>query len=195
MLFDSKGQKDIDISGSNSKVIAGDDNSISEHHHHTYFRQTKLSKLFDRLSIEFSNNTTVSKIHDDLKRYQTQRDTIGLKQKLIDGKVQFLYDDAVWLKQEYAKKLTKFALYGPAQEIHAFLLSIVIEKFRNNVYPMILDGATNTEIMKYISENIVNQVLAIISEEGCNDIMGLCSADIEGMVYYLTGVCHIKWKL
>lgn len=195
MLFDSREQKDIDISGPNSKVVGGDDNSVSEQHYHTYFRQTKLSKLFERLSIEFSNNTTVSKIHDDLKRYQTERDTIGLKQKLIDGKVEFLYDDAVWLKQEYAKKLTKFALYGPAQEIHAFLLSIVIEKFRNNVYPMILEGATNKEIMKYISENIVAQVLTIISEEGCNDIMGLCSTDIEGMVYYLTGVCHIKWKL
>lgn len=192
-MFDTNEQKNIEIPGSNSKVVGGDD--YSETHIHSQIQQTKLSALFDRLNKEFVENSTVNDIHEDLLRFQTERDAVGLQRKLDDGNVQYLYDDAVWLKQEYAKKLTKFALFEPAQQIHAFLLAIVIEKFRNNIYPMFRDSKSHAEIMKCISENIVDPILNIIRQEGCNDVMGLCSTDIEGMVYYLTGLCHIKWKV
>jgi hypothetical protein len=37
--------------------------------------------------------------------------------------------------------------------------------------------------------------MSLIESEGCNDIMGLSSTEIEGMFHYLTGNCHINWKL
>jgi hypothetical protein len=182
----------IIISGSESKVVGGNDNS-NQHTHHHYAKQTKLSKLFDRLDQEFNNNKVIDLINDDLQRYITPRDPVDLEQKLMDAGKDYLYDDAIWLKQEYAKKLRKYVLYEPAQQIHAFLLSIVIEKFRNIIYPMFREKKSDADIMMVVSDQIVKPILKTISEEGCNDIMGLCSADIEGMVYYLTGRCHLKW--
>jgi hypothetical protein len=193
MFGNSSRQEGIEISGPHSKVVAGNDNS-NEHVHHHYSKQTKLSSLFDRLNIEYNSDSKIDQINEDLQRYITPRDPVDLQQKLISGQKEYLYDDAVWLKQEYAKKLRKYVLYEPAQQIHAFLLSIVIEKFRNIVYPLIRELKSDSEIMKSISEHIISPILEIIREEGCNDIMGLCATDIEGMVYYLTGRCHIKWE-
>ena len=183
-------QEKIDISGHNSKVVGGDDHSTV---HHNYQKTSKLSKLFDRLNDEYNSEKQIDRINEDLQRYLDRRDTIGLEQKLIDANKEHLYEDAIWLKDQYARKLTKFQFFEPAQDIHAFLLSIVLEKFRNLIYPLIRDNKSDTELFKVISSDIINPLVSILQEEGCNDIMGLSSTDIEGMVYFLTGRCHIKW--
>lgn len=155
--------------------------------------KTKLANLFERLKEEFEDQNIVDGISDNLKKYQNDRDVIGLEQKLIDGGKQNQLDDAKWLKEEYYKKLTKFQFYEPAQEIHAFLLSVVHEKFRNLVRPKIEAGASNEEISTIISNEIITPIMTKIEEEGCDDIMGLSANDIDGMIFFLTGKCHIKW--
>lgn len=187
-------QKNIGIDGDENKIVAGDDNSTSNKHYHNYSKQTKLSKLFDRLNQEYNTDNRIDQINEDLQRYLTERDAIGLEQKLIDGGIDHLYDDALWLKEEYYKKLTKYVFFEPAQHIHAYLLAIVIEKFRNLIYPLIREGKSEAEIMKAVSENINTPLLSIIQDEGCNDVMGLSATDIDGMIYFLTGRCHIKWN-
>jgi len=187
-------QKGIEIDGDNSKVIGGDDNSTNKHYHN-YTKQTKLSSLFERLNQEYNADNRIDEINDDLNRYLLERDAVGLEQKLIDGNIAHLYEDAMWLKEEYSKKLTKYVFFEPAQHIHAYLLAIVIEKFRNLIYPLLREGKSEAEIMKAVSENINTPLLNIIREEGCNDIMGLSATDIDGMVFFLTGRCHIKWNI
>lgn len=187
-------QKDIGIDGDDNKVVAGDDNSTSNKHYHNYSKQTKLSRLFDRLNEEYNADNRIDEINEDLQRYLTERDAIGLEQKLIDGGIDHIYDDALWLKEEYYKKLTKYVFFEPAQQIHAYLLAIVIEKFRNLIYPLIREGKSEGEIMKAVSENINTPLLTLIQDEGCNDVMGLSAIDIDGMIYFLTGRCHLKWN-
>ena len=51
------------------------------------------------------------------------------------------------------------------------------------------------EFFQTISDNIVNPIMNLIQQEGCDDIMGLTSTEIEGMFHYLTGNCHINWTL
>ena len=184
-------QKGIDISGS-GKVVGGDDNSSN--HIHNYTKQTKLSNLFDKLKEVYNSDNKIDAIQDDLQRYLSERDVIGLEQKLINGDVSHLYEDAIWLKEEYNKKLHKYVFYEPAQHIHAYLLAIIIEKFRNLIYPLFREGKPQAEILKTISCEINDPLLKIICEEGCNDIMGLNSTDIDGMIFFLTGRCHIKWN-
>ncbi|HLS38651.1 MAG TPA: ABC-three component system protein [Sphingobacterium bovisgrunnientis] len=191
----SQTQKGIDIAGDNSKVVGGDDHSTTTHYHSYSKHTTKLSNLFDRLDQEYNSDNKIDEINDDLQRYLTERDTIGLEQKLLDGNIQHLYEDAMWLKEEYSKKLTKYVFFEPAQQIHAYLLAIVIEKFRNLIYPLFREGKSEAEIMKAVSENINTPLLDVIREEGCNDIMGLNATDIDGMIYFLTGRCHIKWNI
>lgn len=168
-------------------IVAGD--KITNN----FSRKTKLSSLFEKLKDEFDVDKKTDDISDNLKRFSEQRDTIGLEQKLIDGNRSYMLEDAAWYKQEYYKKLTRFQFFEPAQEIHAFLLSVVLEKFRNLIYPMIRSDKSDEEISKVISLEIIDPIVRTIQEEGCDDIMGLSAVDIEGMIYFLTGHCHIKW--
>jgi len=169
-------------------IVAGD-KLVTNH----VQKKTKLSSLFEKLKQSFGDGQTVKDESEDLKRYSIPRDTIGLEQKLINANLQHQLDDAAWLKEQYAKKLTKFQFYEHAQEIHAFFLGIVLEKFRNIVYPMIQNGNTELEVRKAISAELIEPIIQTIQAEGCDDIMGLSSTDIEGMIFYLTGQCHIKW--
>ncbi|KAA2241514.1 hypothetical protein F0L74_16595 [Chitinophaga agrisoli] len=184
------------VNQSGNKIGEGDlvaGNKHEENYHYHYAQKTKLSSLFEKLKEEFDGKKTIQEISDNLQRYSDARDTIGLEQKLVNGGRAHILEDAAWLKQEYFKKLTRFQFYETAQEIHAFLLGIVLEKFRNIVYPMIKDGASETDIAKTISEEIIKPIIEKIHNEGCDDVMGLSSTDIEGMIYFLTGKCHIKW--
>ena len=191
-MIEKRNLEHIDVSGSNGKVIGGDDNSQTNIHHS---KKGKLAHLFEKLKDKFEERDTISKVSDDLKRYKDERDRISIEQKLIDANREHLTDDFLWLKDQYFRKLTKFQFYEPAQEIHAFLLGVVSEKFRNIIYPLIRSGESEQIILLTMSEQITNPIVNLIQEEGCYDIMGLSATEIEGMIHFLTGQCHIKWKL
>lgn len=186
-------QKDIEINGDGNKVVMGNDNSQNYHNH--FGTKSKLSNLFDRLKETFENGDEVYKISEDLKRYTTIKDTLGLEEKLRLANKSHLFDDYSELKQEFNKKLTKYQYYEPAQDIFSYILAIVLEKYRNVIRPKIQNKEPEQQILLAISTEIVNPILTIIREEGCNDIIGLTSTEIEGMYHYLTGNCHIKWNL
>lgn len=194
-MFGDDVQKDINLNGTNNKVVNGDDSSVTN-----YFsgQSGKLGSLFLKLKDAFGNDNSsedLSAISENLKKYTDVRDTLGLEEKLRLANKEHLYDDFSWCKQEFNKKLIYYQNYEPAQEIFAFILAIVLERYRNLVKPMIREGSSEREILRTISDNIVNPIVILIQQEGCNDIMGLTSTEIEGMFHYLTGNCHINWAL
>ena len=185
-------QENIEIEGDNNKVIAGDDHSTTNI---IKSSNSKLASLFEKLKEKFENEDKITETSDNLKRYTNRRDTIGLEQKLKDADKSYLYIEFAWCKQEFHKKLLLYQNYEPAQEIFAFILAIVLEKSRNVINPMIREQQPESEILGKISSEITNPIMSLIESEGCNDIMGLSSTEIEGMFHYLTGNCHINWKL
>jgi hypothetical protein len=186
-------QENISQSGAGNKVIGGDDKSTNT----IYLSSTKgkLASLFEKLKDKFENEDSITQISENLKKYTDRRDTLGLEEKLKDADKTHLYEDFAWCKQEFYKKLVRYQNYEPAQEIFAFILAIVLERYRNIIKPMIRDGASETDILAKISNEITNPIVTLIQQEGCNDIMGLSATEIDGMFHYLTGNCHIKWKL
>jgi hypothetical protein len=194
-MFDKENQKNIEIDGHNNKVINGSDNSTNN-----YFsgNSGKLGSLFNRLKNVFDNGTNSEDlfvISENLKRYTDIKDTLGLEEKLKVADKSDLYEDFSWCKQEFNKKLVYYQNYEPAQEIFAFILAIVLERYRNVIKPMIRENCSEREILFTISDKIVNPIINLIQQEGCDDIIGLTSTEIEGMFHYLTGNCHINWSL
>ncbi|QSB28512.1 ABC-three component system protein [Flavobacterium sp. CLA17] len=194
-MFGSDGQKDINVNGTNNKIVNGDDSSVNN-----YFngQSGKLGSLFLKLKSAFNNENSsedLFMISENLKKYTDIRDTLGLEEKLRLANKEHLYDDFAWCKQEFNKKLIYYQNYEPAQEIFAFILAIVLERYRNLIKPMIREGSSEREILKTISDSIVNPIVFLIQQEGCDDIMGLTSTEIEGMFHYLTGNCHINWAI
>jgi hypothetical protein len=191
-MLNKTNQENIEIEGNHNKVIAGNDNSTTNI---VQSSNSKLTSLFKKLKEKFENDDKITTTSDNLKRYTNRRDTIGLEQKLKDAGKSYLYLDFAWCKQEFHKKLLLYQNYEPAQEIFAFILAIVLEKSRNVINPMIRENKPESEILGKISSEITNPIINLIESEGCYDIMGLSSTEIEGMFHYLTGNCHINWKL
>jgi hypothetical protein len=191
-MLNTTNQENIEIEGNNNKIIAGNDNSTTTI---ISSSNSKLASLFEKLKEKFENEDKIIETSDNLKRYTNRRDTIGLEQKLKDADKSYLYTEFAWCKQEFHKKLLLYQNYEPAQEIFAFILAIVLEKSRNIINPMIRENKPESEILGKISSDITNPIMNLIESEGCYDIMGLSSTEIEGMFHYLTGNCHINWKL
>lgn len=194
-MFEKENQKNIEIEGQYNKVINGSDNSTNN-----YFsgNHGKLGSLFNKLKDVFDNGTNSEDlfvISENLKKYTDIKDTLGLEEKLKIADKSHLFEDFSWCKQEFNKKLVYYQNYEPAQEIFAFILAIVLERYRNVIKPMIRENCSEREILFTISDKIVNPIINLIQQEGCDDIIGLTSTEIEGMFHYLTGNCHINWSL
>ena len=60
---------------------------------------------------------------------------------------------------------------------------------------MLRDGVPEREILSTLSNDVVKPIMDLIESEGCDDIIGLSSTEIQGMFHYLTGNCHINWEV
>ncbi|VXD11632.1 ABC-three component system protein [Marinoscillum sp. 108] len=186
-------QKNIDIGGDGNKIVGGNDNSTTNNI--TIQPSGKLSSLFSKLKEQFEEGEKISNISNDLIRYTSDRDIIGLEEKLKLAQKQHLFEDFSWLKQEFHKKLLLYQEYAPAQEIFAFILAIVLDRYRNIIRPMLQSGSSESDVLRSISQEVTRPILDLIHQEGCDDIIGISSTEIEGMFHYLTGTCHIKWAV
>ncbi len=157
---------------------------------------TRLSSWFRKLKDEFEHDVKLQKKLDDIRRYRTKLPhTIGVERKLRDGgfsKQQI--EKARRLKLYYAKKATRFQYYESAQRIDSYLFAIVSNRFDRYVMPLIEDGRPLRSINQAVYEQVVLHVMAELNTQGADDTC-LCynEDDILGMVYYLTGNCHINW--
>ena len=154
--------------------------------------RSRLSATFERLEQEILNNTT-QEVIDELLMYTTKLDgTKGLEEKLQDGGFKNLFiQKAILQKEMYAKRATKYECYPAAQKMFARIKN----EFDIKIYPMISKGADVSSIMQEVHKQIVSPILQMIETNGANDQSLYFNMDhIYGMIYYLTGMCHLNWK-
>lgn len=158
--------------------------------------RSRLSATFERLEQEILNNTT-QEVIDELLMYTTKLDgTKGLEEKLQDGGFPKMFiQKAILQKEMYAKRATKYECYPAAQEIILSLFARIKNEFDIKIYPMISKGADVPSIMQDVHKQIVSPILQMIETNGANDQSLYFNMDhIYGMIYYLTGMCHLNWK-
>ena len=180
----------------------GSYNPAAKDVHHYYLApepaESRLSAWFRKLAEEFSNNETPRRKLDDIKRYKTVLDkTRGLDRKLEDGG--FAPDSIATArrkKQYYVKKATKYQYYESAQRIDSYLYAKVCNRFDSYVFPLIRGQHPLDEVRTAVYEQVVIPILEEINEQGSADTC-LCynEDDIFGILYYLTGNCHINWTV
>lgn len=158
--------------------------------------RSRLSATFERLEQEILNNTR-KEVIDELLLYTTKLDgTKGLEEKLQDGGFQKMFiQKAIIQKEMYAKRAIKYECYPAAQEIILSLFARIKNEFDVRIYPMIIKGADVPSIMQEVHKQIVSPILQMIEMNGANDQSLYFNMDhIYGMIYYLTGMCHLNWK-
>lgn len=158
--------------------------------------ESRLGGWFRRLNDEINNDIRLQKKLDDIKRYRTKLPhTIGLEAKLKDGGFsQSAIDKARRLKMYFAKKSTRFQYYESAQLIDGYLFAKLCHRFDTYILPNI-ESLSLCDIRQMVYEKVVLPIIDEINANGSYDRQ-LCynEDDIYGMLYYLTGKCHINWK-
>jgi len=159
-------------------------------------KKTRFAKRFEKLNKEVASDERYEGIMESLKYYLTSRDGIDMPTKLHDGGFkESEIIEATRKKEKYAKRLELNKFFESAQWIDSQLFGKIKMDFEAFVLPLVNAGASKGEILKEVVLKVVQPVLDLINIEGENDeVLNYNADDIFGMVYYLTGQCHLNWK-
>jgi hypothetical protein len=148
--------------------------------------------LLNKFKLEQENDQQLTAFIEDLDYYFNKKkdDVIGLEEKLTaanrrKGFIEF----AIEAKERYHRKLYKFQFSEAAQQINLHLLGLVISYFENEIHPLLEKGEDEQLINSMITERLVNPLLNELDQ----NYLGFTAHDINGMLHFLTGNCHIKW--
>lgn len=154
--------------------------------------KSQLERLYDRLEKERENSFIFSEIIDELLHFKNnadETDFIGLEKKLENGNRIHYLNFAEKSKEKFTKKLLLNEHSETAQQIYAFLLAKVYSSFELNIAPRIKENHSEIFINELISQFIVNPLEEILGE----NLLRIYDDEINGMIFFLTGNCHIKW--
>lgn len=158
-------------------------------------KPTRWSRRFENLRREVENNIKIDDFIDDLKEYNTLLDGKSMPNKLVDGG--FTKDEIIAAaknKEKYWKKFEKNRFYETAQLIDIEIFALIKFSFTTYVYPLIESNSDKKVIRIELNEKVITPILNILNDEGYEDILLHYNVDdILGMLYFLTGKCHINW--
>lgn len=158
-------------------------------------RQSRMGSYFQRLHKEIEDKTT-REIMDDLLYYTTKLDgTKGMVEKLKDGGFSPSFiNNAMRKKEQYYKKALKYSCYPAAQDINLLIFTDIMSNFEIYIEPMIKQQQPVEQVMERIHEKVVMPIMDDLNANGAADEdLQYTSDHIYGMIYYLTGRCHINW--
>lgn len=165
-----------------------------------YYGDTDTSRMaadFEKLREEIMKGVK-QEVVDELKYYLTELPgNRPVEVKLADGHFSEAdIDDAVWQKDMYARRAEQYQYYPSAQQIIFALFSNIKNEFKASIYPMIVRGEQLTDVMLAVRSNIVKPIMATLEKMGSRDeYLRLSEDHIYGMIYYLTGMCHLNWTV
>lgn len=173
------------------KLVGRDDNSTN--FITSYERSMYLEKLYEEFQKEKETCPELKEMCADLDYLNSQVENdkvIGLEEKLKSGGRERILDYATRMKEKFHKKLMLTSQYSnAAQDVNVYILSKVQRGFMMDVYTLICNNESGEKIDAMIEEKIIKPVKA---ELGIN-LFKYDEGDIMGMIFFLTGNCHIKW--
>lgn len=92
------------------------------------------------------------------------------------------------LKERFSKRLTKNQLSEQAQNFYCHVLARICTYFDLQIRPVIERHGSKEEIDK-----LVFGLIESLHSDLCGTKVDQTADDIRGMLYFLTGNCHIAW--
>lgn len=162
-----------------------------------FSKTSRLGQRFKRLKEEVEKDIRYNDFIEDFERYNTQLDGKSMPDKLADGGfTETEIQRATYRKHLYSKKLEKNKLYETAQLIDMELFAVINLNFETYVEPLIEQGADRSTIKECVLEKIINPIMTLINEDGQDDtFLNYNVNDIYGMIFFLTGKCHLNWAV
>lgn len=119
-------------------------------------------------------------------------DVIGLEAKLKNGDREDLVEEAVKKKDFAAKRIMRSELAPRSKYIYSYIFDKISGSFDGLIKPMIKEGKSFSEIDTAIYSEIVSSITKEVSPFVPD--MAISQRLVSGMLYYLTGKCHLVWK-
>lgn len=172
--------------------VAGGNIDKSKTYEFSGSKSNYMGILLNRFKQEQENDSRLTMFIDDLDYYFNRKkdDVIGIEEKLKAAhKGNSFIEFAIEAKDKYHRKLYKFQFSEAAQKINLHLLGLVISYFENEIHPLLENGEDEQLVNSMITQRLVNPLLNELGENH----LGFTAHDINGMLHFLTGNCHLKW--
>lgn len=189
-MSDKTTQKAITVG--DGDVVAGNKTSSTNFNYYGPVSQiTHLSNDYENELKESSPE--ISSYLPELKHYMsaiTSEQVQGLQEKLTDANRTGEIFNALRQKELFSKQLSKHSTSKTAQKIYLYLLGDLLSRFRAYVKPIIDSGEPIANIERAVFEHVVSPTVQGLER----NVLELYHEQIWGMIYYLTGNCHIRWN-
>ena len=169
--------------------IAGGD--IVHHHSHHSKPASTLRELASKLRLQAEGdelNGFIAQLQHFTKppAYGPNKD---LEYKLHAASRDDLLGDALEWKEQFYKKLLSLQFSQQAQELFVHILSKIHTFFAYKIRPKVLVGASRAEI-----DDLIYTLIEELYGEVGDSELDITMTDLQGMVYFLAGNCHIDWN-
>jgi hypothetical protein len=189
------GKNEVALTNVTAKNIVGRDsfdNSLSiinQHESSSYIKD-----LYEKFEVERNSDPELKDLCEELSILNTQvqnEEVVGLENKLkAGGQIDYYITYATELKDKFYRKLMINAQYSlAAQEINTHLLTKVKRTFRMEIFPLLC----NKEPLSFIEQVITERIIIPVRTELGLNLFKYTDEDISGMIFFLTGTCHLKW--
>jgi len=183
-----------------SRNVVGGDQAGRDIHKNVVFAyptaagcRSEIERLTEKFRVERAGDIVFSETIAKLEHYQTQvpdDPVIGVEDKLnAAGWSPQQVEFAKKTKELFVKKILEFQLSESAQRIEALLLAEVYSRFHLAIAPLIDSDAELAAINRAVQNEIINPIQEMLGE----NVLELYADEIDGMLYFLTGNCHIRW--
>lgn len=113
-----------------------------------------------------------------------------LEQKLIDGNRTHIIEIASEHKNKMHRKIARYGLFKTANDVFLYLLSNIISIFQYEIKLKIISKKYDNDVIdEFISKKIINYFWEDCQMSSLFDEVG----EMYGLLYLLTGNCHIDW--
>jgi hypothetical protein len=187
----------VDHSVSQKNVKAGRDvagrdidNSLTINNQHS--GRSPLASLIQKYNEELASGTSIEAIIEKLQHWtepDVGTEVLGVKEKLQKGERPELVEFGLKAKELFTKCLYRHQHSRAAQEMCAYLLAAVWQKFNSVIRPRILEGVPNAQIDSLVQIELVQPIEQMLD----TNPLQIDQSEISGMIYFLTGNCHLNW--
>lgn len=116
----------------------------------------------------------------------------SLEQKLIDGNRLPLIEYAKKCKHKINKKISKYGLFQTANDVYIYILAHIENKFITKIKLKIY----SKDFKEYEIDDMIDEHIIDTLWDDCqNSSLFDDASELYGLLYLLTGNCHIDWDV
>jgi hypothetical protein len=161
-------------------------------HHYAVREPTAMARLVEQYLAETLADQTLTAWTEKLEHFltnETSPDVRGLEEKLNAAGRGDMLKVALLRKQAAYKAIMKQQGSRSAQTIYSFVMAEIVVNFEMSVWPLVQAQASREIVDAAMLDKVISPALQILES---NPLM-LNKMDIQGLVYFLAGNCHIRW--